>query len=266
MMNTNRHRAAELPASPPSRRAGRCRSAALAAALAVLMLGTTAAVAAPTFKAELNPLHVAAGLYANPTPLVWFNNAGTNPKFTAANFSTMNYYDASSTSLRNSGKLGLKVKTAAELNAMDSPPSNPFTVTIDVTMTNDEGETATGTISVKTAWAKAAGGPTPSLLYTEEYVSAGFQGVLVVDNSFSNAGTNPRFTAVSYSTLDYYVEDETGISDSSPDYLEIKAKTTEELGAMSPAPSNPFTVEVIVTMENDENHTVTDTIDVITYW
>ena len=263
MMDTNRHRAAELTASPPSRRAGRCRSAALAAALAVLMLGTTAAVAGPTIK-TLN-INARVGTLLNISAEDQLDRHGTNPRVTSADFSTLDYYDQSVTGVTSNGWLRVRVKTADQLNAMDSPPSNPFTVTVDVKLANDEGETASEKLYLKTTWPKIIG-PTPSLVYTEEYVSAGFSGTLVVDNSFSNAGTNPRWTDVSFSTLDYYVEDDTGISDSSPDYLDIKAKTSAELGAMSPPPSNPFTVEVTVTMENDGLHVVTDTIDVITYW
>ena len=263
MMNTNRHRAAELPASPRSRRGDGCRSAVLVAALAALMLGTTAAVATPTLTATTYT--PGAGLMINIGANYAFQNAGTNPKFTAATFSTMDYYDASLTGLLGIGRVRVKVKTADQLNAMASPPSNPFTVTVDVTMENDEGETASGTISLKTTWAKAIGAA-PSLLYTEEYVSAGFQGSLAVDSIFRNFGTNPRFTDVSFSTMDYYVEDNTGISGTSSDFIDIKPKTSAELGAMSPPPSNPFSVDVTVTMRNDEFHVVTDTIEVITYW
>ena len=46
------------------------------------------------------------------------------------------------------------VKSNAELNAMASPPDNPFTFTAEVTMTNDAGQTATGTITYRTHYAK----------------------------------------------------------------------------------------------------------------
>ena len=42
--------------------------------------------------------------------------------------------------------------TNAELNALDPRPDNPFTFTADVTMTNDEGQTASGTLTFETTY------------------------------------------------------------------------------------------------------------------
>ena len=154
MMHTNRHRAAELPASPRSRRAGGHRSAALAGALAVLMLGTTAAVAAPTVKAGLQPLDPGAGEVVQAKAQFTFDNAGTNPRFTAATFSTMDYYVEANTGITGtlSDFIDIKPKTSAELGAMSPPPSNPFSVDVTVTMRNDEFHVVTDTIEVITYW------------------------------------------------------------------------------------------------------------------
>ena len=43
-------------------------------------------------------------------------------------------------------------KSQAQLNALASPPDWRFEVTVDVTMTNDEGQTATGTLTFVTTY------------------------------------------------------------------------------------------------------------------
>ena len=76
-----------------------------------------------------------------------FDNAGTNPVFTAAVFSTTDHYDESGIV---NGSLEVTVKTAASLLAMTPQPSDPITVTVEVTMTNEEGMTATGKVALIT--------------------------------------------------------------------------------------------------------------------
>lgn len=78
-----------------------------------------------------------------------FDHAGTNPRFTAAVFSETDYYDESGIV---NGSLQVTVKTSADLLAMTPPPPDPFTVMVDVTMENDEGETATGRVALKTEY------------------------------------------------------------------------------------------------------------------
>ena len=270
-MKTNQHRAVELPASPPSRRAGRCRCAALVAALAVLTLSTTAAVATPTFDTATVSAETRAfpGIVTTLAPYHLFDNEGTNARFTLVTFSTLAYYDESSTGLLGTGNshgqfLFVKAKTNAQLNAMDSPPpNNPFTVTANVTMTNDEGETASGTASFITPWTEAEPPPGPTLTTTTENLPAGTTASAFADGFFDNAGTNPRFTAASFSTLDYYDADRSGVSGG---FLDVTAKTSAELDAMSTPPSNPFTVQVTVTMTNNEGQTATGTVDYVTRW
>lgn len=83
-----------------------------------------------------------------------FDHAGTNPRYTDAEFDTLDYYDPSRTGLLTEGKdrLFVKVKTREQLLALPSPPPNPFTVTATVSMENDEGQTATSKITYTTRW------------------------------------------------------------------------------------------------------------------
>ena len=203
-----------------------------------------------------------------------FDSAGTNPEFTSVSFSTEEYFDADDTGIK-SGKLYVKVKTAAELSALESPPDSPFTVTADVTMSNDEGATATGTITFKTSYvrerkedrdetappptdeAKAdpPGEGSESPTFSQTGVISAPPGTLVVksaDDVFDNAGTNPVLTSVSFSTADYYDADDTGIKSGS---LHVKVKTAVELNALDSPPDSPFTVKAEVTMSNDEGQT-----------
>ena len=50
--------------------------------------------------------------------------------------------------------LDVRPRPSEELNALDPPPDNPFTVQVTLTMTNDEGETATGTVDYSTEYEK----------------------------------------------------------------------------------------------------------------
>ena len=257
---TLRHRVANLFS------AGRAALAAMLAA-APLVLGSAPAGATPTLSdTDMSaPPGILVSLYA----MVHFDNAGTNPRFTAATFSTREYY--SETDI-DDGRVFIMAKTAAQLNALPSPPSNPFTVTVTVTMTNDEGETATGDIYVKTSYARTAGpvpapaptgGPTPS---DNQDLSAR-PGVLVSifpEGYFDNAGTNPRIIAATFSTMEYYDASVTGaINDGR---VWIRTKSNDELNALPTPPSSPFTVEVTVTMTNDEGQTATSTVNVISWY
>ena len=254
-MRTYQHRAVDLPASSPSRRAGKCLSAALVAVVAALMLSTTAAVA----QVEKN---VPVGVIVTIEPNWKHNYPGvtpTNPRFTSVTFSTMDYYDDSVTGLL--GKyIAVKTKTAAELNAMDEPPSNPFTVTADATWTDDAGTTQPWTISLKTTWPKAPP-PPPTLSVTTQDAPPGSAASGYASYFFSNAGAGARLTDVSFSTMEYYNADRTGLSGP---YLDVTAKTSEELSAMDSPPPNPFTVGVTLTMTNDAGETATGTVDYVT--
>ena len=84
---------------------------------------------------------------------------GTNPRITEATFSTTAYCDLHE--IRD-GRLWVQAKTAADLNALSAPPPDPFEVTVDVSMTNDEDRIITGTITFETRYLRTATTPVPS--------------------------------------------------------------------------------------------------------
>ena len=186
-----------------------------------------------------------------------FLHAGTNATFTDADFSTTEYSD---THEIREGRLRFQVKTAAELNALASPPPSPFTVTAAVTMTNDEGQTATGTLTFRTSYARdTTEEVVPTLASAEartaragDFVSVGAYDV------FDNAGTNARFTGVEFSTMEYYDDEHSGVAPHGK--LWVQVKTAAELNALASPPASPFTVTAAVTMTNDEGQTATGTL------
>jgi len=189
-------------------------------------------------------------------------NDALNARFTSVTFSTMDYYDDSSTGLFGS-LVTVKPKTAAELNAMDIPPPNPFTVTAGATWTDDTGTTKDVKITFKTTWPKELP-PTPTgvtLSVTTQEAPPGSAASGYADYFFSNAGQGARLTDVSFSTMEYYNADRTGLYGG---FLDVTAKTSEELNAMDPPPPNPFTVQVTVTMRNNAGEEATGTIDYVT--
>ena len=82
-----------------------------------------------------------------------FNNEGTNPRFTAATFSTTDYYNVSE--IDEEGVLAVEAKSSTQLSNLASPPDSVFRVTVDVTMTNDEDQTGTGTLTFVTVYRKS---------------------------------------------------------------------------------------------------------------
>ena len=159
----------------------------------------------------------------------------------------------------------VKVKTDAELNALNVVPRNPFTTSASVTMTNDEDQTATGTVSFKTTYVKpdsTSGGPTPK---QHRWESSGVLNLRPGSNYifsepyrlFDNRGTNARFTGAAFSTLDYYDKRNTGVWRGE---VYVFAKTAAQLNAMASPPPSTFTVDVMVTMTNDEGQTATNTL------
>ena len=192
-----------------------------------------------------------------------FDNAGTNPRFTEAEFSDTDYY--SEPGLSADGILSVQVKTAVELDALMSPPPSPFTVTVDVTMTNDEGDTATGMLTFETAYERVSASapsqpdePETAPIFSEAVIWHAPAGVLAsasADRTFDNAGTNPRFTEAEFSTTEYF-----NIHQIYNGVLLVQAKTPAELNALPTPPSSPFRVTVDVTMTNDEGQTASGTI------
>ena len=263
-MKTHPHRAADLPASPPSHRAGQCRLAGPMAMLAALMLSTTTAVAAPTpnLAWAATPTDVKPGVWINLLPHYVFNNAGTNSRWSAATFSNPEYYDDSSGIQSNPKALFIRLKTAADLNALNPLPPATITSTVTVTMTNDENQTATTTVNLQSQhWGRIEPPPGPTLSVTSQGAPPDVSATGYASYFFSNAGAGARLTAVSFSTMDYYNATRTGLFGP---YLDVTAKTSEELSAMDSPPPNPFTVQVELTMTNDAGQTATGTVDYVT--
>ncbi len=263
-MTNERQRAIE-----PPRRPG--RFAAFAAALvAGLLLGGAPAVAEPVFDSSraFTSIQVDDPTASPFAAGYFFKNAGTNPRFTEAVFSTMAYYQSWGTGIRN-GLLVVRTKSAEDLTALPSPPSSPFAVTVRLTMTNDEGETATGTVTFKTTYELFVPGQPPVFESSEFGPSNPANapvGTLVsvfVDEVFDRAGTNPRFTDAEFSTTDYY---DRGYIGTHGERIYVKVKRAGDLRALPTPPPNPFTVDVTATMTNDEGQTATGTIVFRTYW
>ena len=83
-------------------------------------------------------------------PAQAFENAGTHPIFTDAVFSTTEYYEPDIGIY--GGSLWVKARSSSDLLAMIPQPPNPLTVTAEVTMTNDEGDTASGKVTFVTEY------------------------------------------------------------------------------------------------------------------
>ena len=188
-----------------------------------------------------------------------FDDAGTNPRITDAAFSTTEYFSVHQI---DGGQLWVQPKTDAELNALSPPPPSPFLVDATVTMANDEGETAEGTITFRTTYDRTApeepGGEPPAPTISEDATWNAFPGVLIAvlaEDAFDNAGTNPRITDAVFSAAKYF-----SVHQVSRNKLWAWLKTDAQLRALSPPPPSPFTVDVAVTMANDEGQTASGTI------
>ena len=256
-MTTYGPRAVEAFSSLPSPCAGRRAWAALSAALAALMLSIAPAAAEPTARANSSQ-NAPPGHLSSIGATFHFDNYGTNPRITSASYSTTEYYNETSVV---GGRAFFRIKTNDQLNAMDEPPSNPFTVVASVTMTNDEGQTASTNINLVTHWHKRPPPQGPVLSRSTANAPAGLTVSAFVEYFFDNAGTGAYFTNAVFSTMDYYVEANTGVTDG---FLEVRVKTSEELEAMSSPPPNPFTVEVTLTMTNNQGQTATGTVEYVT--
>ena len=137
---------------------GRCRGALLAG-LAALMLGAVPAAAEPTFVQRSTSVEILVGIQHGILVTELFDDAGTNARFTDVGFSTTEYYSVHE--VVSPELILVETKTSEELNALASPPPNPFQVTVDVAMTNDEGQTASGTITLETVYNRTASTPLP---------------------------------------------------------------------------------------------------------
>ena len=272
-MTVERHRTA-VPA------VRRCKGA-LPAALAALalMLGAAAPAAhgstapAPSFKESNSPANAPPGILISIQADWFFDNAGTNPKITEAVFSTTEYYDTHAIGANDF--LFVQTKTSAELSALSPQPPNPFEVTVDLTMENDEGQTASGTLTLQTTYERTSSTPsppddsgTPTLSQTEDInAPPGETLTITVEDLFDNAGTKPVFDGVGWHNTAYLGID-TGLPVSGPaDELTVIVLTNAELNALaSPPEDNPFKFKADVTMSNDEGETASGTITFSTTW
>ena len=226
----------------------------------------TASTPAPPSEAPAPTFAYTGKVRAHPNSLVnvqaafpWFDNTGTNPSITGAVFSTTEYYRYHGISR---GILWVEVMSAAELNAMASPPLSPFTVDVTVTMTNDEGQTAEGTLAFETTYDRVepepeeeAEAPEPTFSLTENWnLFSGGGTSIYASQLFDNAGTNARVTGVEFSTLAYF-----GNGYVAHGQLWVAVKSAAELNAMALPPPSRFTVDATVTMENDEGQTASGT-------
>ena len=236
---------------------------ALCAAVLTAAFGFAAPAAAEPVFLDDGELQAAPGVLTSAGASSWFDNAGTNPRFTSATFSTTAYYNRAE--LDRNGRIWVEAKTADQLNALATPPTANFAVTIDVEMTNDEGETASGTISCRTQYKRTASPPPPpDPTFTQTgNVSAppGRKTVLSVTDVFDDAGTNPRFTSITGSSdyvAAYGFHPDSAADESGSVFVTVK--TTAELNAMKPPPGTPFTVQFDVEMTNDAEQTASGTL------
>ncbi len=241
-----------------------------AAALVLpVAVGFAAPAAADPEFAQSDAVTASAGETINFPVRGAFQNAGTNPKYTSGTVDSADYVRAHGIFEEESADdtFFVEVKTAEELNALDSSPSSPFTFTATVAMTNDEGETASGTISfsvtyTQTSGSAPAGPPAWSASATETIAAdAGEQIIFFVGDLFDNAGTNPRFTSIGGPTThiasrDYYPDRQASESDR----FYVRFMTAAQLNALSPRPPSPAAAEAAVTMTNDEGQTASGTL------
>ena len=235
----------------------RCFRALCAAVLTAAFGFAAPAAAAPVFSNQ-GVVDVAAGAKTTVSADTWFEEAGTNPEFTDAVFTSTAYY--SEAGIDEDGKLEVEVMTAAALNALTPPPATPFTIDAYVTMTNDEGETASGTIRFQTTYARSATAspptpPAPTFAQTEKIIALPGSLIGVGSEAFDNPGTNPQITEAVFSTTDYYDTHE--IRDGR---LWVKPRSETALNALPSPPPSPFSVTVQVTLSNDEGQTATGTL------
>ena len=229
---------------------------ALCAAVLTAAFGFAAPAAATPVFSDDGAVSAPAGALIALDAESSFDNAGTNPRFTAADFTTTAYY--SRAEVDANGTLWVQAKTADQLNAMTPPPDTPFTVDADVTMTNDEGETASGTITFSTAYERSttASPPPAPTMKSMANVNAppGEKAIVSVTDVFDNAGTNPRFIGFGGDTT--YVADfdyhPVAMVDESEAFF-VTVKTARQLNAMTPRPASPFTIQLDVSMTNDED-------------
>ena len=94
------------------------------------------------------------GVTVTAWPGYFFNNAGTNLRFTNVRFNTTAYYKADETGMWDN-TLFIAVPTVEELKALDPPPPNPFRIQVTMTVQNDEYQGTEATVDFVTEWIEA---------------------------------------------------------------------------------------------------------------
>ena len=243
------------------------RAAALALPMAAAFGLAAPAAAEPTpAYSSTFILNVPPGVNMRFRPFGLFTNAGTNPRFTEATFSVpdenygiSSYY--SEYGIRDSddgiqdGTLLVKAKTSAQLSQISPPPSNPFTVEVSVTMTNDAGQTASGSFTFQTVYDQTAAAAPAFRDPGTVTISPGRSRSYGAAQLFDNPGAGAQITHAVFSATDYYSQHQ--VLDGR---VWMAAKTAAELSALETPPDSPFEVDVTVTMTNDAGQTASGTI------
>ena len=172
----------------------------LAASLAGVLLLSTAAAAQPSLVQVER--YASAGDAIDLAPTDVFNNAGTNPRFTGAEFSNPEYLSSSEVT---ADRLSFEFKTGDELNALSPRPRSHFRFPVQVHMTNDEGWGTVGTLVWLMSYARAPdtvggvpGQPSAGPVFAQTLnieAPPGERVEVAPGDVFAYAGTNPRFTA-----------------------------------------------------------------------
>ena len=199
-----------------------------------------------------------------------FDNAGTNPVFTSVGFAQPHYLVTfgfvPSRVADRSESFDMTVKTSAQLNALPSPPPSPFTFTADVSMTNDEEQTALGTITFRTTYDRATQPPAPPPTFSltdKVAVPPGQRIFIYIADMFDNPGAGAEIETpqVDADERALYKDISSGAHHSDRfDYIMVWAWTAAQLNAMTPPPPSPFTADVAVTMNNDAGQTASGTV------
>ena len=249
--------------------AGRRRGGlpAALAAMALMLAAAPAAAEEPTILTQTRPINAPPGLALGIHADEVFHNPGTDPEITEAEFSTTLWY---STHEVSDGRLLLQARTEEELNALASPPPSPFEVTVDVTMENAEGQTASGALTFQTTYERTSSTPwepppEPTFSHSGTISAApGAVTTVLIDDLFDNPGTNPRFVGVGFHSttyLEFY-----DIPEATPDRFTVEIMNERDLSALSPQPPRPFSFQADVSMENDEGQTASGTVTFSTTW
>ena len=126
---------------------------------------------------------------------------------------------------------------------------------------------ALGLLLLLLSAAPAVAGPTIETQHEEHSAPPdGFTCVFAEDVVSLKGGRDPVFTAVQFSTTEYYEPATTGLSYNAGTGVQgesvcVGVKSAAALSAMSPAPANPFTVTASMTIEMIVNQN-----DVVVGW